>query len=95
VTITPDNIGGGTELTNRELTERIITLLDASWDQVRLVPDRLGHDLRYSVDITKITTELGYRPQVEFDSGLLATVDWYRANRTWWEPIKAATAPAR
>jgi dTDP-glucose 4,6-dehydratase len=89
------NIGGGTELTNRELTERILAEVGASWDQVRRVADRLGHDLRYSVDIGKISAELGYAPQVPFEVGLAATVDWYRTNRAWWEPITAATAPAR
>jgi dTDP-glucose 4,6-dehydratase len=83
------NIGGGTELTNRELTDRLLRACDAGWDRVDLVEDRKGHDRRYSVDITKISAELGYQPKVPFDDGLADTVSWYRANRTWWEPLKA------
>ncbi|SFK22306.1 dTDP-glucose 4,6-dehydratase [Amycolatopsis sacchari] len=88
------NIGGGTELTNRELTERLLAALGAGWDRVEPVPDRKGHDRRYSVDITKISTELGYRPQVPFDEGLADTVRWYRENRSWWEPLKERAALA-
>jgi len=83
------NIGGGTELTNRQLTELLLDACGASWDRVVLVPDRPGHDRRYSVDCTKIQTELGYRPSKPFDVGLAETVQWYRDNRAWWEPVKA------
>lgn len=82
------NIGGGTELTNRELTERLLTAVGASWEKVRPVEDRKGHDRRYSVDISKISTELGYRPRIDFESGLADTVRWYAENRAWWEPLK-------
>jgi dTDP-glucose 4,6-dehydratase len=82
------NIGGGTELTNRQLTERLLAATGKGWDRVRSVPDRLGHDQRYSVDIGKISRELGYRPTVAFEEGLAATVDWYREHRDWWEPLK-------
>ncbi|MCW2828899.1 MAG: acuS2 [Marmoricola sp.] len=82
------NIGGGTELSNRELTGLLLEATGTDWDRVRKVTDRLGHDLRYSVDITKISTELGYRPEVPFTQGLAETVEWYRANRAWWEPLK-------
>jgi dTDP-glucose 4,6-dehydratase len=81
------NIGGGTELTNRELTGLLLEATGTGWDRVRQVPDRLGHDLRYSVDITKISTELGYRPAVPFERGLAETVQWYRTHRDWWEPL--------
>ena len=64
------NIGGGTELSNRELTEQLLAACDAGWDQVQFVEDRKGHDRRYSVDITKITEELGYAPAVSFSHGL-------------------------
>ncbi len=83
------NIGGGTELSNKELTGLLLEATGTDWDQVKQVTDRLGHDLRYSVDITKISHELGYQPQVPFEQGLADTVEWYRANRTWWEPLKA------
>jgi dTDP-glucose 4,6-dehydratase len=82
------NIGGGTELTNKELTKRLLDACGAGWDSVVLVEDRLGHDLRYSVDIDKISTELGYRPRIDFAQGLADTVAWYAANRDWWEPLK-------
>jgi dTDP-glucose 4,6-dehydratase len=82
------NIGGGTELSNKELTGLLLEATGCGWDRVRNVTDRLGHDLRYSVDITKISDELGYRPQVEFEQGLADAVTWYRENRAWWEPLK-------
>ena len=83
------NIGGGTELTNRELTEMLLDATGKDWSYVDRVPDRLGHDLRYSVDISKIRAELGYEPQVPFAQGLADVVQWYRDNRAWWEPLKA------
>ncbi|MQA63596.1 MAG: dTDP-glucose 4,6-dehydratase [Actinophytocola sp.] len=82
------NIGGGTELTNQELTQRLLDAVGVGWDRVRPVQDRKGHDRRYSVDIAKIRTELGYRPAVAFDAGLADTVRWYADNRQWWEPLK-------
>ncbi len=86
------NIGGGTELTNRELTERLLALCGADLSRVEAVADRLGHDRRYSVDWTKIREELGYSPQVDFAEGLAATVAWYRENESWWRPLKADVA---
>lgn len=88
------NIGGGTELTNRELTEKLLAAMGADWSSVEQVTDRKGHDRRYSVDITKISTELGYTPQVPFEEGLARTVAWYRDNRSWWEPLKERAALA-
>lgn len=82
------NIGGGTELSNKELTGLLLDAMGCGWDRVDHVTDRLGHDLRYSVDITKISRELGYRPQVPFEQGLADTVAWYRANEHWWRPLK-------
>jgi dTDP-glucose 4,6-dehydratase len=84
------NIGGGTELTNRELTALLLEATGSGWDQVQRVTDRLGHDQRYCVDITKITSELGYTPQVDFERGLAETIEWYRTHRDWWEPLRAA-----
>jgi dTDP-glucose 4,6-dehydratase len=86
------HIGGGTELTNKELTARLLDACGAGWDQVEHVTDRKGHDRRYSVDITKISTELGYRPRIAFDAGLAATVEWYRTHRSWWEPLRQRAA---
>ncbi|MDT8909469.1 dTDP-glucose 4,6-dehydratase [Amycolatopsis sp. PS_44_ISF1] len=86
------NIGGGTELTNRELTGRLLDAAGVGWEMVEPVADRKGHDRRYSVDITKIAGELGYAPRVSFEDGLAGTVRWYADNRAWWEPLKARAA---
>jgi len=82
------NIGGGTELTNKELTELLLEANGKDWSSVEFVQDRKGHDLRYSVDISKISSQLGYFPEVDFKSGLAQTIDWYKNNRQWWEPLK-------
>jgi dTDP-glucose 4,6-dehydratase len=89
------NIGGGTELTNKDLTGLLLSACGTDWSRVRKVDDRKGHDRRYSVDITKIGAELGYEPQVPFTDGLAETVEWYGSNRTWWEPLKTRAALAR
>ncbi|WP_027347235.1 dTDP-glucose 4,6-dehydratase [Hamadaea tsunoensis] len=88
------HIGGGTELTNRELTERLLEATGRGWDLVTPVADRPGHDRRYSLSIEKIRAELGYEPQVELADGLAATVAWYQDNRDWWEPLKEKAALA-
>ncbi|MBC6456918.1 dTDP-glucose 4,6-dehydratase [Actinomadura sp. HBU206391] len=82
------NIGGGAELSNLELTERLLAPLGRDWSAVKRVADRKGHDSRYSVDTTKITAELGFIPCVAFTDGLAATVRWYQEHRSWWEPLK-------
>jgi dTDP-glucose 4,6-dehydratase len=82
------NIGGGTELTNKALTELLLEASGKDWSSVEKVEDRKGHDLRYSVDISKISKELGYFPEVDFKSGLAETIEWYKNNRQWWEPLK-------
>ena len=84
------NIGGGTELSNRDLTAKLLEASGAGWERVVQVEDRKGHDLRYSVDISKIRSELGYAPLVPFEQGLAETVQWYASNRGWWEPLKDA-----
>jgi dTDP-glucose 4,6-dehydratase len=86
------NIGGGTELTNRRLTELLLEATGHDWSMVENVPDRKGHDRRYSLDITKISEELGYAPAVPFIEGIMATVTWYRQRRDWWEPLRARAA---
>jgi dTDP-glucose 4,6-dehydratase len=86
------NIGGGIELTNRELTERLVAACGRDWSYVVPVEDRKGHDRRYSIDDTKLRNELGYAPQVALDDGLAATVDWYRDNEAWWRPLKSGSA---
>ncbi|MFG2533168.1 dTDP-glucose 4,6-dehydratase [Streptomyces sp. NPDC048516] len=82
------NISGGVELSNRELTGRLLELCGVGWDRVRQVPDRKAHDERYSVDTIKIRDELGFAPQVAFEDGIAQVVAWYRDNRAWWEPLR-------
>jgi dTDP-glucose 4,6-dehydratase len=82
------NIGGGRELTNLEITHLILEAMGADESSIEYVEDRKGHDLRYSVDWSKINRELGYEPQVKFEDGLRDTIEWYRNNRAWWEPLK-------
>lgn len=82
------NIGGGQELTNRELTDLILGKMGKDDSSIEYVSDRLGHDLRYSVDIGKISQELGYAPQVKFEEGIEETIEWYRQNEAWWRPLK-------
>jgi dTDP-glucose 4,6-dehydratase len=82
------NIGGGTELTNFELTQKILHLMDKDESRIEYVSDRLGHDNRYSVDISKISTELQYKPTIDFESGLTETVNWYLENEKWWRGLK-------
>jgi dTDP-glucose 4,6-dehydratase len=86
------NIGGGTELSNRELTTMLLEATGRDESFVDYVEDRKGHDRRYCVDISKISSQLGYAPQVPFDKGLADVVQWYRDNRAWWEPLKARAA---
>jgi dTDP-glucose 4,6-dehydratase len=82
------NIGGGRELTNNEITSLILNAMGADETSIEYVEDRKGHDLRYSVDWTKINRELGYEPQVKFEDGLRETIQWYRDNEAWWKPLK-------
>jgi dTDP-glucose 4,6-dehydratase len=82
------NIGGGREVTNNEITSLILEAMGADETSIEYVEDRKGHDLRYSVDWTKINRELGYEPQVMFEDGLRETIQWYRDNEAWWKPLK-------
>ena len=85
-------IGSGDERSNREILEAILTAMDQPAGAFDFVPDRPGHDLRYSNDSGKIRAELGWVPRYgDFTSGLAATIDWYRANEWWWKPQKAQT----
>ena len=71
-------------------TQRLLALCGADESMIEPVADRLGHDRRYSVDWTKIHDELGYEPQVPFETGLAETVRWYHDNESWWRPLKDA-----
>jgi dTDP-glucose 4,6-dehydratase len=83
------NVGGGNHVRNLDLTRRILQLTGKSDDLIRHVPDRQGHDRRYSLDCTKLRT-LGWTPAADFDDGLARTVDWYLRNEWWWRPVKDA-----
>ena len=80
------NIGAGNETPNRVLVDKLLALLGKDESSVEYVADRLGHDRRYSVDITKVTA-LGWKRKRSLDEALEETVKWYRDNRWWWEPL--------
>ncbi|ANP56003.1 dTDP-glucose 4,6-dehydratase [Streptomyces griseochromogenes] len=88
------NIGGGNERTNVQITHALLELLGADESMIRRVPDRKGHDLRYSIEETKIREELGYAPLTSFEQGLADTVAWYRDNPGWWKAAKYGEASA-
>jgi len=81
------NVGGHNERTNLEVVKTIIRELDKSEDLISYVTDRPGHDMRYAIDPTKITNELGWEPRTKFDDGIKKTIEWYLDNRQWWENI--------
>lgn len=81
------HINGDVELTNTELTQALLDCCGAGWDMVVNVADRKGHDRRYSLD-DSLLRDMGYAPRIAFDEGLRATVEWYRDNRWWWQPLK-------
>jgi len=83
--------GGLTEdLSNLEIIKKIIKIMGKSEDSIEFVTDRPGHDRRYALDWTKAKTELGYQPEHNFDTYLAQTIDWYKNNQSWWQPIKHA-----
>jgi dTDP-glucose 4,6-dehydratase len=86
------NVGGGVELTNLALTERLLELCGADRSMIRYVTDRKGHDLRYSLDDSKIREGLGWAPRTGLEDGLAATVAWYRDNPQWWRPLRDGAA---
>ncbi|MFZ8822032.1 MAG: dTDP-glucose 4,6-dehydratase [Ilumatobacteraceae bacterium] len=85
------NIGAHNEITNREITYRLLELCGRDESFIEPVADRLGHDRRYSVDIDRISA-LGWKLTRDFQTGLAETVDWYKSRRDWWEPLKARTS---
>ncbi|MFE6963803.1 dTDP-glucose 4,6-dehydratase [Agromyces sp. NPDC057679] len=85
-------IGADGERNNKAVVELILELMGEPRDAYDHVTDRAGHDLRYAIDSTKLRDELGWRPQFgDFESGLTATIDWYRTNESWWAPAKDST----
>ncbi len=81
------NIGGYNEMKNIEIVRRIVYALGKSEALISFVTDRAGHDMRYAIDATKIRNELGWEPETMFADGIQKTIDWYLANRAWWESI--------
>jgi dTDP-glucose 4,6-dehydratase len=88
------HVSGDTELANRGLAAAILRACGASWDMVVPVTDRPGHDLRYSLD-DSLLRSMGYAPRIPFPDGLRATVEWYAASRSWWEPLPRPVPPER
>jgi dTDP-glucose 4,6-dehydratase len=88
------NIGAGNELSNRDLTERLLALAGAGEEMIEYVEDRLGHDRRYAVDSAKVH-RLGWEPAHQLDEALESTYAWYRDNRWWWEPLKETVGATR
>jgi dTDP-glucose 4,6-dehydratase len=82
------NIGGGTELSNLQLTKKILSKLGKDEGYIQYVEDRLGHDFRYSVDISKVEKELGFSPRVNWETGIESTINWYLENQSWWRKLK-------
>ncbi len=82
-------LGGGNEKSNLEITRAILEGMKANDSMVEYVDDRLGHDLRYAIDYSKAETELGFKPQHSFESGLETTIAWYRENVAWWQKLKS------
>jgi len=81
------NIGGGTELQNIELTMKLLDAFGKGEEMIERVEDRAGHDLRYSLDCSKIEKELGWKAEKDFEEGLNETIEWYKENKSWWEPL--------
>lgn len=82
------NVGGHNERTNNEIVDLIVDYMGVSRDLITYVEDRLGHDHRYAIDPTKLETELGWKPEYTFDTGIIETIDWYLQNEDWWRPLK-------
>ncbi len=80
-------LGGNSELSNLELTKQILSLIGKGEEMIEYVTDRLGHDLRYAIDFSKAQKELGWRPRINFSAGLRETINWYRDNEDWWQPL--------
>jgi dTDP-glucose 4,6-dehydratase len=83
------NVGGNNERTNIDIVKTILKLMDKPDSLITYVADRPGHDLRYAIDSSKISAELAWRPETDFDTGMSDTINWYLNNRTWWQEILA------
>ncbi|QGQ98468.1 dTDP-glucose 4,6-dehydratase [Paenibacillus psychroresistens] len=83
------NIGGNNERTNIQIVKTVLTELGKSESLIEYVQDRLGHDRRYGIDATKITQQLGWKPQFDFEKGMPKTIQWYLDNQSWWKRIQS------
>jgi dTDP-glucose 4,6-dehydratase len=88
------NVGSGLERSIEEIADLVLELTEKPQSLKTIVPDRPGHDRRYLLDSAKLRGELGWQPEISFEDGLRATVEWYAANRGWWEPLRDR-APVR
>ncbi len=82
-------VGGNSEKTNKEITYKILELMEKNEESIEFVKDRLGHDRRYAIDFGKIKKELGWEPEIDFETGIKMTVSWYKNNEEWWKNIKS------
>lgn len=85
-------LGGGNELTNLEITKKILELMNKGEEMIKYVADRPGHDFRYAMDIARAKDELGWEPKMDFSQGLTKTVEWYKNNEGWWKKLKSHNA---
>ena len=81
-------LGANNELTNIELTRKVLQSMNISNEMIEYVADRPGHDFRYAMDASKIQTELGWAPEMNFEQGLAETIKWYQENEEWWRKLK-------
>lgn len=81
--------GGEGEISNKELTHKILELMDKGEEYIEYVKDRPGHDRRYAIDFSKIENELGWKPQYSFEDGLQQTIEWYKTHEDWWKRVKS------
>ena len=88
------NVGSGVERSIEEIADLVLERTGKTQSLKSIVPDRPGHDRRYLLDSSKLRRKLGWQPEISFEDGLNSTVEWYRANRDWWEPLKER-APVR
>lgn len=82
-------LGGDNEMANIDLAKKIISLMGQEENMIEYVADRKGHDLRYAIDYSKAKNELGWKPEINLDDGLRATIEWFENNKEWWQRIKS------
>lgn len=86
-------LGGMTrDISNLEVVKSILAKMGKDETSIEFVPDRPGHDRRYAMDWTKVSTELGWKPQYDFETWLTKTIEWYKTNKSWWQKLKKGAA---